>query len=193
MDPEKNKILELVAHAQAGDEFSMGELFERYHQAIYRFHAYRVGSAEDAEDLTQTTFLEMVRSLPQYHPRAGISFSSWLFSIARYRLIDYYRRHANNIPFDKVSPDEYTRMQSDTTNPDYDSRIPMIRRQMRQLPENYQTILQLTLLEGLNLREAAHAMKISSLHARVLKHRAIKKLKSLMPEYSFNYEQTDQP
>lgn len=188
MDPSQYNLYSLITSAQAGEETSVGELFERFHQAIYRFLAYRVGSKEDAEDLTQTVFLEMVKSLPQYRPRQNASFSSWLFRIARHRLIDHYRRQKTTLPLDDLNPADHPNLQTGAVVPESDTRIKHIRRHMQQLPEKYQTILHLTILEGFELHEAALAMDISNLHARVLKHRAIKKLKTLMPENSFIYE-----
>jgi RNA polymerase sigma-70 factor (ECF subfamily) len=179
---------ELVAQAQAGDEQCAGEIFDRYRQAIYRFFTYRVGSREDAEDLTQTTFLEMVMSLHRYRPQPNASFSSWLFRIARHRLIDYYRRKKTTVQLDGLSATDHPTLQNEMSEPVVDTRIQIIRAQMRRLPEKYQTILQLTLVEDLSLHEVAIIMEISDLHARVLKHRALKKIKGLMPDNSIMYD-----
>lgn len=190
MDPGKNKIHWLVEKAQSGDESSFSELFELYHRSVHRFLAYRVGSPEDAEDLTQTVFLEMVRSLPRFRVRNNVSFSSWVFRIARNRLIDYYRQRKSTLDIDSLNPGEHPSLQSEAGEPELDTRIRLIRQHMRRLPETYQTILQLTLVEDLDLREVASIMDISVLHARVLKHRALKKIRAMMPDNSYIYAST---
>jgi RNA polymerase sigma-70 factor, ECF subfamily len=70
----------LVAAAIAGDETAFAELVERHGRELHA-HAYRiVGSHEDAEDLTQETFLRAWRRLESYQGRA--SFRTWLYTIA---------------------------------------------------------------------------------------------------------------
>jgi RNA polymerase sigma-70 factor (ECF subfamily) len=60
---------------------------------VYGFFAYRVGSRNDAEDLTQQTFEHALRAWDRFDPlRAGVG--TWLLAIARNLLIDHYRAAA---------------------------------------------------------------------------------------------------
>lgn len=65
-------------------------LYYRYLTPIYRYLYHRVGNEKDAEDLTAQVFLEVVEGLNNYQERGR--FASWLFTIARHRLIDLYRQ-----------------------------------------------------------------------------------------------------
>jgi RNA polymerase sigma-70 factor, ECF subfamily len=66
--------------AADGDARAFSELFARYRREL-RLHAYRiVGSHEDAEDLTQETFLSAWRMRGSFQGRS--SFKSWLYRIA---------------------------------------------------------------------------------------------------------------
>ena len=60
---------------------------------VYAFFAYRVGSREDAEDLTQATFERAVRSARRYDKRRSTPIT-WLLAIAQNLLVDHYRRGA---------------------------------------------------------------------------------------------------
>jgi len=60
---------------------------------VYAFFAYRLGSREDAEDLTQATFERAVRSAKRYDKRRA-SPITWLLAIAQNLLVDHYRRGA---------------------------------------------------------------------------------------------------
>ena len=70
----------VVAAATAGDEFAFSTLVQRHRHEL-QAHAYRiVGSHEEAEDLTQETFLRAWRMRQSFQGRA--SFRAWLYRIA---------------------------------------------------------------------------------------------------------------
>src|ERR1700692_2833824 len=80
----------LVLRAKAGDAEAFGQLFDHYHQPVYRFIAFRVTRPSDAEDLTQIVFVKALEALPRYEAR-GVPFGGWLFRLARNTTIDYIR------------------------------------------------------------------------------------------------------
>lgn len=82
---EENLIQRAVKDPQAFDD-----LYRRYVRRVYAYHLVRTGSREEAEDLTSLTFLSALESLPGYRHQG--SFPVWLFSIARRKLADHYRR-----------------------------------------------------------------------------------------------------
>jgi len=89
MGMDDQEISALVAQAQR-DPAAFGALYDHYVKAVYRYHANRVGDAEDAQDLTAQTFLAALEALPRYRHRG--SFAAWLFQIARSKAVDFFRR-----------------------------------------------------------------------------------------------------
>src|SRR5580765_5632771 len=81
-----------VARAAGGDEDAFRVLVERHSRSVFRL-AYRMtGSAEDAEDIVQETFVRAYRQLPRFEARAN--FSTWLYRIGFNCAIDHLRgRH----------------------------------------------------------------------------------------------------
>jgi RNA polymerase sigma-70 factor (TIGR02960 family) len=78
-----------LARARAGDEDAFRELTEPYRREL-QVHIYRiVGSAQDAEDLLQETFLAAWRGLGQFEERASVR--AWLYRIATNRSLDALR------------------------------------------------------------------------------------------------------
>ena len=78
---------ELMERWRSGDQGAGNELFERHFTALYRFFRGKVPSV--AEDLVQQTFLACVQQPSAF--RGDASFRSYLFTIARSKLYDYFR------------------------------------------------------------------------------------------------------
>ena len=57
---------ELIERIRQGDRNAADELIRRYNPLIFRYCLYRCGNKETAEDLTQETFLRLIKYLPKY-------------------------------------------------------------------------------------------------------------------------------
>src|SRR5690349_18110665 len=68
----------LMAAYQRGDARALGSLFERYSSPVRRLLSRMVGPF--ADDVTQTTFLSLVRASDRF--REGARFRPWLYAIA---------------------------------------------------------------------------------------------------------------
>jgi RNA polymerase sigma-70 factor (ECF subfamily) len=80
----------VVAAAQAGDERAFTALVERYRPEL-QVHCYRMlGSFEEAEDMTQETFLRAWRRRETYQGRS--TFRAWLYRIATNACLDFLDR-----------------------------------------------------------------------------------------------------
>lgn len=82
----------LRAHG-AGDPLAFGRLYDRYDRPLFQFVRRLLGAAhaEAAEDLHQETWVAVARNAAAFDP-AKSSFPSWLFTIARRKVFDHFRR-----------------------------------------------------------------------------------------------------
>jgi RNA polymerase sigma-70 factor (ECF subfamily) len=78
-----------VALARDGDSEAFRALVERHSRAVYRLAFRMTGSAQDAEDVVQETFLRAYRQLARFESRAN--FGTWLHRIAVNCSIDLIR------------------------------------------------------------------------------------------------------
>ena len=81
-----------VAAAQR-DPRAFERLYSHYFPRLYAYVAYRVGRAQDCEDLVADTFLKAVEGLERFEWRHAGSFAAWLFRIALNEVTDYHRRN----------------------------------------------------------------------------------------------------
>lgn len=81
---------ELVARAQKGSEAAYRELLTRFQRPVFSIIYRMVRDREQAEDLTQETFVRVFNHIDRYDPK--YKFSSWIFKIATNLTIDAMRR-----------------------------------------------------------------------------------------------------
>jgi RNA polymerase sigma-70 factor (ECF subfamily) len=72
----------LIRRGQRGDRLAIEVLIRRYQNYVYRLCCLVMGNEQDAEDMTQETFIRACRALPRFEIRQGISFEAWLYRIA---------------------------------------------------------------------------------------------------------------
>jgi RNA polymerase sigma-70 factor (ECF subfamily) len=97
---------ELMICFQGGDACAFDQLYRRYRGPVFSF-VLRFSSAPDrAADLTQETFLRLVRSGGGF--RHGSRVATWIFTIARNVAIDASRRqqHRRHQSLDQPTADE---------------------------------------------------------------------------------------
>lgn len=82
---------ELMALYGRDDEAAFEVLLSRYRRPLFSFLYRYLGRAENAEDVFQEVFYEVIRARKRYRPH--YKFSAWLFRIARNRAVDRLRRN----------------------------------------------------------------------------------------------------
>ena len=79
----------LVRLAQQGNRDAFSGLYERYLPMVYKRVRYAVPE-RDVEDVTQDIFMAVLRSLKGF--KGDALFSTWLRTLTKRRIADYYRR-----------------------------------------------------------------------------------------------------
>jgi len=80
----------LVQAARAGEAAAWEELVRRHHSPLVRFLSAQTGDPEAGSDLAQQTFLDAYRRLDRLTD--GQPFAPWLYQIARYNFLPFWRR-----------------------------------------------------------------------------------------------------
>ena len=88
---EQARLAALAASCLRGDAQAWELLVRSQQRRVYALCYRFTGSASEAEDLTQETFLKLYRNLHSFEP-ARASFGVWLTAMTRNLLVDHYRR-----------------------------------------------------------------------------------------------------
>jgi RNA polymerase sigma-70 factor (ECF subfamily) len=94
---------QLAATYLAGVDACFDELVRRYSGPVFHFIRRMVGSPEDADDLTQDVFVQLLKSLPAARP--DLPLRPWVFVIARNKCLDYLKRK-RALPFSALAVPE---------------------------------------------------------------------------------------
>lgn len=87
----KVEELHLIKKIQkTGDHTAANELVSSYYDALYAFIKKQVTSPELALELTQDTFIAMLKTIGNFKPKKG-NFKGWLYKIATNKVVDYFR------------------------------------------------------------------------------------------------------
>ncbi len=71
---------QLMLMFQKGSSSSFEEIFDRYRNPIYAFFRRRLSDASSAEELTQETFIVILRGSQRYEPKA--QFRTYIYAVA---------------------------------------------------------------------------------------------------------------
>ena len=171
----------LVQRAKQGDREALDELCQREWKQVYAIAYRALRNVSEAQDLTQEVFLRALRSLPRYQ-ETGAPFRAYLATIARNLIRDRWRKHrpqlveldlATAIPGTTDLPEERALWSVDREN---------LRRALRLLSDDYQTVLQLRINDGLSAAEVGQIMGRSPSAIRQLQYRAMLALRAHVSE-----------
>jgi RNA polymerase sigma factor (sigma-70 family) len=93
----------LLAAYAAGDARAFAELYERHERPVYRYFLRQGATPAQADDLVQDTWLAIVRHAERFEPRAR--FATWLYTIARSKLVDHWRGRDDAVSLDEAAND----------------------------------------------------------------------------------------
>jgi len=174
---QQKELLNLVLKAQSGDEAAFEKLYNECYEPILRFIAFRVPAQDDAEDLAQQVFIRFYNNLQNWKDQ-GYSPLAYVFTVARSVVADYWRANKNR----KVeNSEEILPLLVDTGSRPEDiaqskEATKEIIQAIQRLPDNYQEVIALRLINGLTNPEIAKIIKKSEVATRKLYSRGIQKL-----------------
>lgn len=169
----------LAERARNGDKEAFGLLVEKYQGPIYSFAMHFFRSADQAEDITQETFLRAYRFLHSYD--TSRKFITWLYSIARNICIDKHRERSRKecVALEDVSPELLA--EDNPENSPLDQLLGreskrIMKEAVESLPEKYKTPILLCYSQGLSYQEIGEILGISLNNTKIRIFRAKKML-----------------
>jgi len=168
---------QLIQKSLQGNRSAWMKLVKRYETAIYNYGVRMTSNREDALDLMQEIFTSVFRNLSTY--RAEGTFKAWLFRIASYRCVEFYRRKKPMQGLDDVPEMECESSKPDESlflNRDSEQLI----KAMSQLPLAQKAVIELKFFGQFTFEEIAEQLNLSSNTVKSRMYSALTKLKTLL-------------
>lgn len=176
-----------------GDMNAFTILVDRYKYMVFTLAMRMVKNREEAEEISQDTFLKVYNALEGF--KGGSKFSTWVYKITYYRSLDYIKkigRTPNLSPIEGLVENSVIEERDVIDQLEQKEKKGTIKEALRLLPGDDGILITLHYFEELSLNEISVIMGISANNAKVKLYRARKRLhdillKKLEPEIISGY------
>jgi RNA polymerase sigma-70 factor (ECF subfamily) len=150
-------------------------LYERYHDAIFRYVYRRVDEEEQAHDITSSVFVKALQSIHKYEYR-GLPFGAWLFRIAKSELYQSFRdqKAQRTVSIDKVVLKQVIEEWTEDYTEQDKARLLIA---LKDLKEQQLQLIEMRFFEKRSFKEIGDICGLSENNAKVKTFRAVLKLK----------------
>ncbi|WLR53148.1 RNA polymerase sigma factor SigX [Bacillus tianshenii] len=159
------------------------QIYERYHQDLFRFIFYMVKNREQTEDLVQEVYIKVLKSYDRFEGKS--SEKTWLFSIAKHVTIDWFRKQKRRNIADGMD-DELIHAMIDDDSP-LPEEIAVLNEEIQQVyaclktcTDDQRMVIVLRFLQSFSIAETAEVLGWTESKVKTTQHRAMKALKTCM-------------
>jgi RNA polymerase sigma-70 factor (ECF subfamily) len=158
-------------------------LYEQFMPKVYRYISFRISDENMAQDLTSIVFEKALTKFSGFNPQKA-SFSTWIFTIARNTVIDYYRVYKKD---EYVKPDTEVNASAQYPSPEDEAikaeNTQRLRVFLSRLNKREQEAIILKYSNGMSNREIAEVLHLSESNVGSILCRTIRKLRNSFVEW----------
>jgi len=172
----------LIKRCQVGDKEAFQELISKYHPFIYKFLIRLTKDEESAEDLTQETFIKIIRNIDKFDINGKAKFSTYLVTVSKNCYIDYLRKTQKYVmtnPLEESFQAEDHKFNLEKNVIDKMDSLDVLE-VMKQLPDNQRIVIEMKYIEDLTLKEIGDALNLETKTVKSRIHNGITKLRSML-------------
>jgi len=174
---------QLIQQVLQGDAQRFGILVERYQDYVFTIIVRMLRSKEEAEEVSQDTFVKAFISLSSF--RGEAKFSSWLYRIAYRKALDFIKankKHRAVSLLEEITEGNMIAIEDALDQLLSQERKQMIANAIQQLDATDATIVTLYYYEDASVREIATIVSLSEDNVKVKLYRSRKKLYALLKQ-----------
>jgi len=169
------KDRELIQDFQNGNEEAFNELVRRYLDLVHRFFQKLTNDEMEAEDLSQTVFIKLFKSLKKF--RFESEFNTYLYRVNANTANTYFKRNKwrNILHLDQMVEPSY-----DDNQQDREWKKEELWNAISKLPNKQRLVVMMRISEMLPFKDIGNILHMSEGTAKVNFHHGIKRIKVLL-------------
>jgi len=187
---KKFKNKQAFSKLKSHDKEAFIKVYDESVNDIYRFVYFKIGSKEEANDITSMVFLKTWNHIQNNTLEDSKTLRALLYKIARNTIIDHYRETGNKITASLDDEDNKIEVVDDSRNPqekmDQEANLELIKSKLPLLKEEYREVIVMKFISDLTLEEISDISGKTRGNVRVLLHRALGALRELVEEDTNN-------
>ena len=177
---DEQKIIRTIQ--RKADRAAADKLVRRYYDEIHGFMRKQTRNEEDALDLTQETFISVLRTIKGYDPKKGACFRTWLYRVAANKAVDFFRARSARITDTVPLEDMEIAEEGDLINRLADKLLlERILAVVNTLPTDAQTIFRLRVFADWTFPQIAESLGLPDSTVRSKYHRLVATLRKELP------------
>lgn len=169
MAANEDELRRLMTAGLGGDAAAHRALLSALVPVLRRFYARRMSNAADLDDLVQDTLIAVHTRRASYDPTRV--FGPWLFAVARYKMIDHFRRARSHVSLDDLGD-----LLGDGGFEDEVSARLDVDAALLTLSAKQAATIRATRIDGLSIAEAAARDDLSEADVKISVHRGLQAL-----------------
>ena len=158
VSPAANSDETLIARIAKGDKQALKHLYGRHHVKLYRFALRLTNDEASAEDEVSEVFLTVWRRAGRFEGRAQVS--TWLFGIARHKVLSLLRARTNEPLDDEVAESIEDPADTPEMTMQKEQRRLLLQDCLAQLSATHREIVDLVYYHGRKIEEAASILGV---------------------------------
>jgi RNA polymerase sigma-70 factor (ECF subfamily) len=160
----------------AAAEMTYDEVYEKYSDKVKGYIYPKVTNRADAEDLHSAVFIKVYQKFDTFD-QSKASVSTWVYTIARNTVIDYFRARRIHEEVQEDSAISEDNVADELLNQE---ALEELADALEQLPERERDLVILHYYNGLTLKEVAVKLHMSYSNCKLVHNKALMNLRSLM-------------
>jgi RNA polymerase sigma-70 factor (ECF subfamily) len=164
-----------------GDTNAFAKLVDRYKDLVYTLTLRMLKNREEAEEVSQDTFIKVYKSINKY--KGESKFSTWIYRIAYNSSLDRLkknRKYFNNVAIDEFTEHQVKTIDNALSKLEDEERNHAIQKCIALLSSDDAFLLTLYYFEGQNLDEISKVIGLTINNVKVKLFRSRKKLATIM-------------
>lgn len=166
----------LRKYSREGSEAAFAEVVRRHVDLVFSVALRKVRSQHLAEEVAQSAFLDLARSIHRLKPDTVVS--AWLYQVAHRTAVDAVRRETRREAREQIAANmSALDCSTDSVQPDWGQIEPLLDDEMAGLPEADRVAIVLRFFEGKSFSDVGRAIGLSDDAAQKRVSRALEKLR----------------